>query len=259
MIAEAQEVMQGGAPRVVAFGVSDETAWTAGLACGGKIEVYVEAVDAALAAVIDELRVARAAHRAVALLTRLDGGGHRIAGAAATPAVAEALRTERAIVDDGVLIEPHNPPLRLILVGAVHVAEPLARMAELAGFAVTLVDPRRAWATSQRFPEQTFVVEWPDVALDKLAPDARTAIVTLTHDPKLDDPALIAALATPAFYIGCLGSAKTHAARLERLAGRGDLARLHGPVGLPIHARSPAEIAVSILAEIVATLRGGDR
>jgi xanthine dehydrogenase accessory factor len=157
-----------------------------------------------------------------------------------------------------VLVEPHNPPLRLIIVGAVHVAEPLSKIAALAGFAVTIVDPRRSWATPARFPEQELVLEWPDVAVGTLAPDTRTAVVTLTHDPKLDDPALVAALASPAFYLGCLGSKKTHAARLERLALAGctRLDRLHGPVGLAIGAKSPTEIAVSIFAEIIATLRG---
>jgi xanthine dehydrogenase accessory factor len=153
------------------------------------------------------------------------------------------------------LIEPHLPPLRLIVVGAVHVAEALAQMASLAGFAVTIVDPRRAWATEARFPGLALVTTWPDLAVQALAPDARTAVVTLTHDPKLDDPALVAALASPAFYIGCLGSQKTHAARVDRLAGKGDVARLRGPVGLRIGARAPAEIAVSILAEIISTLR----
>ncbi|HET9993658.1 MAG TPA: XdhC family protein [Kofleriaceae bacterium] len=212
-------------------------------------------------ALLEELRAARAAKQPVALATWLDGSDQRIvtpesAGALAET-VREVLRTDRATVVDGVLVEPHNPPLRLIVVGAVHVAEPLAKLAALAGFAVTIVDPRRAWATAQRFPSETLVVEWPDNALAKLAPDARTAIVTLTHDPKLDDPALVAALASPAFYIGCLGSKKTHAARLDRLAAHPGLERLHGPVGLAINARSPAEIAVSILAEIIAVLRGG--
>src|SRR5262249_35934930 len=151
-------------------------------------------------------------------------------------------------------------PLRLVIVGAVHVAQPLAGMAGLAGFAVTIVDPRRAFATGARFPEQALVVGWPDAAIAELAPDARTAVVTLTHDPKLDDPALVAALASPAFYVGCLGSAKTHAARRTRLGAQGIAAaaldRLHGPVGVRIGARTPAEIAVSILAEIVAALRG---
>jgi xanthine dehydrogenase accessory factor len=212
-------------------------------------------------ALLEDLRAARAAKRPVALATWLDGSNQQLlepdGSSALAAATREALRTDRAIVADGVLVEPHNPPLRLIVVGAVHVAEPLAQLAALAGFAVTIVDPRRAWATPQRFPNEALVVEWPDTALARLAPDARTAIVTLTHDPKLDDPALVAALASPAFYIGCLGSKKTHAARLDRLAAHPALDRLHGPVGLAINARSPAEIAVSIMAEIIAVLRGG--
>ena len=222
------------------------------------------------AATLAALRAARADCRAVTLLTWLAGGEQRLATTADAPpglaeAIATALRTDQAAVVtvDGadVFVEPHNPPLRLILVGAVHIAAPLAEMATLAGFAVTIVDPRRAFATAERFPGRALVVAWPDVAIGALALDARTAVVTLTHDPKLDDPALHAALATPAFYVGCLGSTKTHAARRERLTAAGvdagALARLRGPVGLRIGARTPAEIAVSVLAEIIATLRGG--
>lgn len=219
------------------------------------------------------LRRARAEGRAVVLATWLPSATHpaerqRLFGVEEAPAelreaAEKALRSDLAEVvaatDGEVLIEPHNPPLRLVLVGAVHIAHPLAAMARLAGFAVTLVDPRRAFATEERFPGERLLVKWPDEALRELALDARAAVVTLTHDPKLDDPALEAALATPAFYVGCLGSKKTHAARLERLAARGlpaaRLAQLRGPVGLPIGARSPAEIAVSILAEIIAALR----
>jgi len=217
-------------------------------------------------ALLDQLRTARAHKRAVALVSWLDGRDQRLVTAEEAPAalaasVADALRSDAAIVVDTadglVLVEPHNPPPRLIIVGAVHVAEPLSKMATIAGLGVTIVDPRRSWATRARFPDQALVTEWPDAAVASLAPDARTAIVTLTHDPKLDDPALEVALRSPAFYIGCLGSKKTHAARLERLAGRGceRLERLHGPVGLPLGAKSPSEIAVSILAEIVRTLR----
>ena len=210
-------------------------------------------------ALLEELRAARAAGTPVVLATWLDGSQSRLvttADAALGEAAAAALRSDQATVVGDVLLEPHNPLARLVIVGAVHVAQPLAEMARLAGFAVTIVDPRRAWATAARFPDLALVIDWPDVALAALRLDARTAVVTLTHDPKLDDPALIAALGSPAFYIGCLGSTKTHAARCERLAGAGDLTRLHGPVGLRIGARSPAEIAVAILAEIVATLRG---
>ena len=158
-----------------------------------------------------------------------------------------------------VFIEVFNPPLRLMVVGAVHIAQPLAHMAVLSGYAVTIVDPRSAFASGERFPGVALSTEWPDEAMARQAPDRRTAVVTLTHDPKVDDPALIAALRSPAFYIGALGSKKTHAARLKRLAAEGfndaDFARIHGPVGLDIGAVSPAEIAVSILAQITATLR----
>ncbi len=178
-------------------------------------------------------------------------------------AIARVLRSDAAEVvrtsEGEVLLEPQNPPLRLILVGAVHIAHPLAEMARLAGFAVTVVDPRRSFATELRFPGLALVVKWPDEALRELAIDARTAVVTLTHDPKLDDPALEVALTTAAFYVGSLGSKKTHATRVERLKGAGfdeqAIARIRGPVGLSIGAKSPAEIAVSILAQIIAALR----
>jgi xanthine dehydrogenase accessory factor len=178
-------------------------------------------------------------------------------------AVRRALADDRsALVEtpEGlVFIEVFNPPLRLMVVGAVHIAQPLARMAALAGYAVTVIDPRSAFASTERFPRVELSTEWPDEAMARLKPDRRTAIVTLTHDPKVDDPALIAGLKSAAFYIGALGSKKTHAARLQRLATEGfmdaDFARIHGPVGLDIGAVSPAEIAVSILAQITATLR----
>ncbi|HSK00862.1 MAG TPA: XdhC family protein [Kofleriaceae bacterium] len=276
VIHDALEVMASGASRVLSFGVTDEAAWEVGLACGGKVEVFVEAVAPARGhglsrEMLGELIAARREPRPVVLATWLDGGAHMLlssdpalAPAELADAVRGAAATDRAEVvaspAGAVLVEPHLPPLRLVIVGAVHVAQPLAEMAQLAGFAVTIVDPRRAFATEARFPGRTLVTSWPDEALAGLRPDARTAVVTLTHDPKLDDPALLAALASPALYVGCLGSQKTHAARKARLGERGlgadALARLRGPVGLRIGARTPAEIAVSILAEIIATVRG---
>jgi len=182
---------------------------------------------------------------------------------AVAAAVRQALADDRSTLietpEGKVFIEVFNPPLRLMVVGAVHIAQPLARIAALAGYAVTVIDPRSAFASTERFPGVELSTEWPDEAMARLKPDRRTAVVTLTHDPKVDDPALIAALRSPAFYIGALGSKKTHAARLKRLAEAGfkdgECARIHGPVGLDIGATSPAEIAVSILAEITATLR----
>jgi xanthine dehydrogenase accessory factor len=154
-----------------------------------------------------------------------------------------------------------NPPLRLLVVGAVHVAQPVAVVAELDAFDVVVIDPRTAFASPERFPGIKLRTEWPDEALADLKPDSRTAVITLTHDPKLDDPALEAALRSPAFYIGALGSKKTHAARIERLTAKGfdaeTLARIHAPIGLSIGAKSPAEIAISIMAEITQVLRQG--
>jgi len=151
--------------------------------------------------------------------------------------------------------------LRLAVVGAVHIAQPLVAMAHLAGYDVTVIDPRDAFASEARFPGRTLVHDWPDEALAALGVDARTAVVTLTHDPKLDDPALVAALRSEAFYVGALGSTRTHAKRVERLGaaglGEAEVSRLHAPVGLDIGAKSPAEIAVSILAEITLRLRRG--
>jgi xanthine dehydrogenase accessory factor len=158
-----------------------------------------------------------------------------------------------------VFIEVWNPKPRLIIVGAVHTAQALVPLAHLAGYDVTVIDPRTAFGSAARFPDITVMNDWPDEALPRLAPDRRTAILTLTHDPKIDDPALVLALRSEAFYIGALGSRRTHAKRIERLreAGFDEAAtnRIHGPVGLAIGARTPAEIAISIIAEITAVLR----
>ncbi len=160
-------------------------------------------------------------------------------------------------------LQPFARPLRLVIVGAVHIAQPLAAMAGLAGYEVVIVDPREAFASAERFPGVALRSEWPDQALAALALDARSAVVTLTHDPKLDDAALFVALRSPAFYVGSLGSQKTHAARLTRLRELGftdaELARIHAPVGLDIGARSPGEIAVAVLAQITEQLRGPRR
>lgn len=177
-------------------------------------------------------------------------------------AARDAMRDDRSgIVPAGngeVFIQVFNPPLRMVLVGAVHIAQPLSRMAAVAGYDVAVVDPRQSFATEERFPGVIIVDEWPDDGLRKLDLDRRTAVVTLTHDPKLDDPALQVAIRSPAFYIGSLGSRKTHASRVERLKAEGftdgEIGRIHGPVGLALGAVSPAEIAVSILAQVTSVL-----
>jgi xanthine dehydrogenase accessory factor len=174
-------------------------------------------------------------------------------------AVGEDRSTTIDTADGPVFVEVFNPRLRCVIVGAVHIAQPLARMASLAGYLVTVVDPRTAFASDERFPDVTLSTEWPDDALATLKLNRRTAVITLTHDPKLDDPALATALRSDAFYIGALGSRKTHAARLRRLEalgfGEAELGRIHGPVGLDINAISPAEIAVSIMAQVTQVLR----
>lgn len=229
-------------------------------------------------AVLDRLLAERAAKRPTALVTDLDSGAQAILAAdgvfgdlALSPevlaAARAALRADRsgplAFAGRRLFLQAHNPPLRLAIVGAVHIAQALAPMAALARYEVTVIDPRRAFATDRRFPDVALSTEWPDEAMARMALDARTAVVTLTHDPKLDDPALQAALRAPVFYIGALGSRKTHAARLKRLAEAGfpeaETARIHGPIGLPLGGRAPAEIAIAILAEMVATLHGADR
>ena len=180
-------------------------------------------------------------------------------------AARRALSTDSALTVEAafgpVFLKPLHPPLRLFIVGAVHIAEPLSKMAALLGYDVTIVDPREAFARAERWPGATVKAEWPDEALAAAGIDQRTAIVALTHDPKIDDPALEAALGSPAFYVGALGSKRTHASRLARLAERGSsqeaLARIHGPIGLRIGARSPAEIAVSIVAQMTEVLRRG--
>ena len=225
--------------------------------------------------ILERLLKDRAAKHAVVLVTELQSGAQALVyprevfgdlaldGEALLHVRRNLEADESGTVDLGgrrLFLQVQNPPLRLIVIGAVHIAQTLAPMAALAGYSVTIVDPRRAFATDARFPDVKLIGEWPDEAMAAMKLDRRTAVVTLTHDPKLDDPALQTALKADVFYIGALGSRKTHAARLGRLKAAGfseaDCARIHGPVGLDIGALSPAEIAVSILAQITAVLRG---
>lgn len=264
VVTEALEALQDRKPRLLTFGVNDETAFAAGLACGGTIRMLVEPVgegaEALPEALLADLVAARSDRRAVALVTRPEGWTRALLGAGNDAAVDARLKSDRSgMEEDGRFIAVHNPPLRLIVVGAVHIAQPLLIIARACGYAPSLIDPRGAFGSETRFPGEIILDDWPDEALAALQPDARTAIVTLTHDPKLDDPAIHYALRSPAFYLGCLGSKKTHAKRLDRLAEAGftaeEIARIHAPVGLDIGARTPAEIAVSIMAQITEALR----
>ncbi len=223
---------------------------------------------------LEALIAARDAGEAVLLLTPLDGSAQRMLTAADLAAIAAAepelsqvgalaLRSDRAarLMQDGVevLLTPFNPPLRLVVVGAVHIAEALCRMAVIAGYSVTVVDPRSSFLRPDLFPGVALTADWPQQAFARIQPDARTAVVLLSHDPKIDDPALLAVLPGEAFYVGALGSTRTHARRLARLAEAGltpaQLARIHGPAGLAISARTPAEIAIAVMAQMTQSLR----
>lgn len=224
---------------------------------------------------LDQLRDLKATCRPMVLLTLLESGQQQIIdsmeeitphppfGPQTLVRANDAMRRDKSGCFDAeegrVFVQVINPPLRMIIVGAVHITQALTPMAIAAGYAVSVVDPRRGFATPERFPGLNVIHEWPDEALEQLAPDTRTAVITLTHDPKLDDPALRLALASRCFYIGSLGSRKTHAARLERLKDKGfspsELARIHGPIGLSIGAQSIAEVAISIMGEITQVLR----
>jgi xanthine dehydrogenase accessory factor len=214
------------------------------------------------------------ARRPVAVLTHLATGERRLARSLSgvtqdlTPFLEEAFRRDKSLVvaageHGAVFIGVFNPRVRLIIAGATHIAQPLAAMARALDYHVIIVDPRHAFATEERFGSVKLVREWPDEALPEIGVDARTALIALTHDPKIDDPCLIHALQSEAFYVGALGSKVTHAARVERLIEAGvakeAIARIHAPIGLDIGAQGAAEIALAIVAEITAVTRGKNR
>lgn len=277
VIREAMEARADGRPRLLQFGVSDDDAWEVGLTCGGRIGVLVEPLDRAWWAVaaarvmadqpVITLTIlngdhvgAKAASDGVTLIYTAalpDSAG--VAFAAAAAAAAKPGRAEVAGYE--VMIDVQRPRPHLILIGGVHIAMPLTAFAKQVGFRVSLIDPRRVFATPERFPDAAAISHrYPDRALPELGLDADTYVAVLTHDPKIDDKALITALPSPARYIGVLSSRKTHEARLERLrkAGLSEelLARIHTPIGLDIGANTPEEIAVGVMAEILAVRSG---
>jgi len=224
--------------------------------------------------ILDAVIAAGRESRSIALATDLATGrqllvdeasaeGDLTLNAAALAEVREALHSDRNMTletsEGRIFVEVFSPPRRCFVVGAVHIAQPLVQMLRLADYGVTVIDPRGSFATEARFPGVDLTQEWPDEALERLQPDHRSAVITLTHDPKLDDPALAVALRSECFYIGALGSRRTHAARCSRLTelgfGDSDLKRIHGPIGLAIGAVSPAEVAISIVAQMTQILR----
>lgn len=275
VIAEAPEVLASAKPKLLEFGIEDSAAWKVGLTCGGTIRIFLEPLEANRGEADDVLRELAdniGARRKVALVTELATGARRIAhvpddlGPLAAALGDAFLRGRSAVLEEGdgeIFVKMFSPATRLVVIGAVHIAQPLVPMARALGWESIIVDPREAFATEDRFGDTTIVREWPDEALLAIGLDDSTAVVVLSHDKKIDDPALIAALRSDAFYVGALGSKKTHAKRVERLVVAGvsaaDIARIHAPIGLDIGALDAAEIALSIIAEITATQRGKER
>ncbi|WP_300058143.1 XdhC family protein [uncultured Roseobacter sp.] len=260
VVLEAADALEAGEQRLLEYGVSDGDAFAVGLACGGTIRILVEPVgDVLPAEVLRDLTASRAAREPVAYEVNLTTGARQLV----REGYADRFAMDRSgfEAEGALFIGIHNPPLRLVIVGAVHIAQALVPMARIAGYDPYIVDPRAAFGSEARFPGERIVSEWPDEALEEIGVDSRTAVVLLTHDPKLDDPALLIALRSRAFYIGALGSKRTHAARLSRLEEAGmtpeALERIHGPIGLDIGASGPTEIAVAILSEMTRVLRRG--
>ena len=248
---EAQKVLQSGKPKVAAFGVADDVAFEVGLACGGHIEVFVQPLTPAHKQLIKMLERDEAATLRTNLVT---GEGDLTSGA---PSGSELARR-----DGDWFVEPIRRPAHLIIVGAIHIAIPLHRLAKLMRYRVTVIDARSKFATKERFPEaDELIVSWPDEAMSQLTLDNSTYVVILTHDPKFDLPALRSVLAKDLGYIGAIGSRKTNQNRFDALRAEGfteeQLSRVHGPVGLDLGGRGAEETALGILAEITATRFGG--
>ena len=248
---EAQKVLKSGQPKIAAFGVADDVAFEVGLACGGHIEVFVEPLMPAHRQLMAMLQ----RNEAATLRTNLATG--EVSLTAGAPASTELARRE-----GDWLVEPVRRPAHLVIIGAIHIAIPLHRLAKLMGYRVTVVDARSKFATKERFPEaDELIVAWPDEAMAKLSVDNSTYVVILTHDPKFDLPALRSVLGKEVGYIGAIGSRKTNQNRFDGLRAEGfteeQLSRVHGPIGIDLGGRGAEETALGILAEITATRFGG--
>ncbi|MEE2773958.1 MAG: XdhC/CoxI family protein [Pseudomonadota bacterium] len=253
------------------FGVSDETAFSVGLSCGGKIKVLIEPVNFGQGIpkkILEKLSELISRNEKFFLVTDLNSFERSIHTFASSREVenfsknmekSSALSTEKSFVIGSRFFNYFGPMPRLVIIGAVHIAQALVKIAELAAFEIIVIDPRDIFSSPVRFPSSKVIVEWPDKAIPQLAPNTSTAIVFLTHDPKIDDSGLKIALRSDAFYVGCLGSRKTHKKRRDRLLkmgfSDGDINRIHAPVGLDIGAITPEEIAVSIMSEVILKLR----
>lgn len=268
IIAEAADVLADGDRRVRAFGVADETAWGAGLPCGGKVRVLIERLDAARDGDLVERMAAVASRRSGMVLAKPlatnDVMSFATDDAGLPQPIADRFRSGRSgIVREGeheVFLHAILPPARLIAIGASHISQVLARLAAVVGYEMHVIDPRTAFATPARFARVHLHAEWPEAALRSIGVDAATAVAVLAHVDHIDDEALKVVLRSPARYVGALGSRRTHGRRVERLAAAGftpaEIARIKNPIGLDIDAETPQEIALAVMAEIVAAVRG---
>jgi xanthine dehydrogenase accessory factor len=273
VIVEAEEVLETGSPRTLTFGVADETAWRAGLPCGGQVQVFVERIDAKGAGrdLLDRAVKAREGRQGLVVRTDLKNGAKQVfeRGDRNLPDdIAERFSTAKSqlqeTADGGkVFLHAIVPPARILAIGATHIAQVLAEISELAGYHVEIIDPRTAFASQDRFRSFTTHTEWPQDILPKLGLDPYTAVVALAHVGHIDDEALKLAVKSDCLYIGALGSSRNHAKRKERLKAAGitdtEIARIKSPIGIDIGAQTPAEIALSVMAEIVLAVRGVKR
>ena len=269
VITEAQDVVAAGKPRTLEFGVADETAWSAGLPCGGRVKVFIERLDKATGggAFLDRAVAAQSSRRGLIVKTRLADGRRELIEPG-TPGLSDDIARRFksgqskivAMTEGDVFLQALLPPARIVVIGATHIAQLVTEIARLAGYEVIVVDPRTAFASPERFGGVTLHAEWPDDVLPRIGFDPYTALVVVAHVAHIDDQALKLALKQDCLYIGALGSKRNHEKRTQRLIeagfGKADIARIKCPIGIDIGAQSPAEIAVAIMAEVILAVRG---
>lgn len=269
IILEAEDILASGHPKTLTFGVADETAWRAGLPCGGQVQVFVERIEAKNggADLLDRAVAAGESRRGLVVRTHLADGRKEVferSDANLPQDIAERFHTAKSQLketpDGAVFLHALVPPARILVIGATHIGQILTQLARLAAYEVIVVDPRTAFASADRFPDVNLLTEWPQDALPKLGLDPYTAVVALAHVGHIDDEALKLAVQSDCLYIGALGSSRNHAKRVERLKAAGiteaQMARIKAPIGLDIGAQTPAEVAISIMGEIVLAVRG---
>ncbi len=264
VVLEAEDILKSGVPKVLSFAVSDDMALQVGLGCGGQIKVFIESFDEDKGEFLKQIVRYQRGRVPCVLVSNLRSGAQRVVGLhdrhkdELAGELETVFSTEKCLLTNGenpYFLHLYHTALKLVIVGAVHIAQSLVPMAKLAGFDVAVIDPRESFASPARFGDVVLIAKWPDETLAEFDLDNRTALVVLSHDAKIDDPALRIGLESECFYIGALGSRKTHAKRLQRLRGLDGLERIDGPIGLDIGAKGANEIAVSIVGKLVAALR----